>query len=210
MVRETPSVWLLLPSYPASAEEEQSHLEEQWKEQQPWWQRWLWWWFVGDTNSFQTSTKSITQSHCPYQRTESTSWRGCQMLYSTRCRVNLSVKRSDNWHRKVSSICSLSVYSPLDGRRSIERVETNFNRQRALSSSHRQTEYNGDLAGHRSTVDSIQHHHTLCNSLLQHVVLLMRRRTEHWNGFDSTTDKQRYLLEKNYRISFQHVPYTSF
>ena len=31
---------------------------------------------------------------------------------------------------------------------------------------------------------------------IQHVVLLMRRQLEHWNGFDSTADKKRYLLEK--------------
>ena len=29
-----------------------------------------------------------------------------------------------------------------------------------------------------------------------HVVLLMRRQFEHWNGFDSTADKRRYVLEK--------------
>ena len=197
MVKETPSVWLLLPSYPISAEEELSHLEEQWKGQQPWWRRWLWWWFCWRHNAH--FKRLGNQSHNP-----TVSINELNRLLGGDAKCSLYTLQSESLHQTVRQLAPKSVIHlfPIGLFPSKwEELLLNRLRQTLIDRGH-----SVQLIARPSTTDSWLdivaqwiRYNIITHSVetpIQHVVLLMRRQIEHWNGFDSTADKKRYLLEK--------------
>ena len=197
LAKETPSVWLLLPSYPVSAEEEQSHLEEQWKEHQPWWQRWLWWWFCW---RHKTHFKRLQNQ----SQTSTVSTNELNRLLGGDAKCSLYTLDSDSLHQTVRQLAPKSIiYLFPIGLFPSRWEEILLNR---LKETLTEEGHSVHLIDRPSTTDSwldivaqwiryniITH---AAEMPLKHVVLLLRRQLEHWNGFDSTADKKRYLLEK--------------
>ena len=197
MAKETPSVWLLLPSYPATAEEEQSNLEEQWREHQPWWRRWLWWWFCWRHKThFKRLEKQAHNSKFSIQE--------LNRLLGGDAKCSLYTLQSDSLNQTVRHLPPKSVVHlfPI-GLFPSRWEEILLDRLlKTLTEGGHSVQFINRPTTTESWIDIVSQWvrynlitHTV-ETPIQHVVLLMRRQLEHWNGFDSAADKKRYLLEQ--------------
>lgn len=197
MAKETPRVWLLVPKYPISAEDERSHLEEQWKEHRPWWQIWLWWWFCWRHSlHFNRLQNQSEDFKIPV--------RELNRLLGGDAKCSLFTLQSDTLHQTVHQLAPKSVIHLFPIGLFPSRWETTSLKQlmQTLTKGGHSIHFI-DRPSTTNTWFEIVAQWIRYNLVTQsnkdsnhHLVLLMRRQIEHWNGFDSASDKQRYLLEQ--------------
>ena len=197
LAKETPRVWLLAPKYPKSTEEELSHLEEQWKEQHPWWLQWLWWWFCW--------RHSLHFKRLPNHAIDpDISISELNRILGGDASCSLYTLQSESLSQTVRQLAPKSViYLFPIGLFPSRWEETLLNRLKKTLTEGGHSVHLIDRPSPTDTwlevVGQWIRYNIITHSKdhpVKHIVLLMRRQVEHWNGFDSTSDKQRYLLEQ--------------
>ena len=197
LAKETPSVWLLLPERPTTAEEERSHLERQWKIQRPWRIRWLWWWFCwrhGD--HFKRLNTSPQSTNIPINE--------LNRLLGGDAKCSLYTLNGESIRHTIHQLApkslvhlfAISTFPSEWEILQIEELKKNLvERGHSVYSIPRPS----TTPAWFDVISQWIRYNILVQSgqePVQHIALFMTRQLEHWDGFGHTIDKQRHLLER--------------
>ena len=197
LAKEIPSVWLLLPEHPTTQEAEKSHLERQWKSQYAWWLWWLWWCFCWRHGShFKRLATSPQRAIIPIDE--------LNRLLGGDAKCSLHTLNNESLGQTVHQLAPKSTLHLFP----ISTFPSHWEKTqlRALEQTIKEKGHSVNWIHRPSMTESWLEilsqwirYNVLTQAkgeLVHHIVLFMRRQLEDWNGFASTTDKQRYLLEQ--------------
>lgn len=203
MAKDTPIVWLLTRPTPTTSDLEQALIKQQWSIQYPWWMHWLWFWFVWRHHThFLRLQDKPPAINIPVDELNRT--------LSGDARCTLYTLGSEQLHEKVQRLAPkselylfpVSIFPGQWENTLLARLETTLtNNGHQIHWIDRQERGEEWLAmvGQWVRYNLIAKEHP---TPIHHIVLFMSRRLERWNGFDSRSDKERFLLEQELSAYF--------
>jgi len=203
LAKDTPIVWLLVRPTPKTAEEEQALVKQQWQAQSPWWMGWLWFWFVWRHRShFLRLQEQSSPIRIPIDELNRT--------LSGDAHCSLYTLGSERLQETLSHLAPKSFLHLFP-------VSTFPSKWEQTQLAHLETTLLEN--GHQiQWIDRLEHGEEWLSMIGQwvrynlivkepsapcrHIVLFMNRHLELWNGFDSRTNKTRFLLEQELSTYF--------
>lgn len=203
MAKDTPIVWLIVPPIPTTADEEQTLIKQQWQTQSSWWLSWLWFWFVWRHRShFLRLQDQSSPVQVPVDELNRILSGDAHCALYTLCSERLQEKLSHLAPKTEFYLFPVSLFPSKWEQTQLTQLKTTL-----VENGHRI--HSIDRPIYREEWVSRIGQWVRYNLIVKepslpcgHIVLFMSRHLEQWNGFDSRTDKERFLLEQDLSTHF--------
>ncbi len=197
MAKDPPVIWLLSPPSPHTVEAEQAQLQTTWSEQQAWWLRWLWWWFCWWNRSHFTrlvGERSSTVDFTPELNRLLGGDARCKVYEIGSPELNTAIQQLAP--KSTLHLFPLSAFPSAFELRSLNLIQQSLRANKHQYIDIRRPAEDSDWV----EVLSLWVRKSLLTinieDPLQHIVFIVRRTLDNWNGLSPETEKACFMQQQ--------------